>query len=137
MEGLTKLMEKAVMLDEYKRFNFGDNNVVDILHFADDTIILGDGSDQNLWSLKAILRGFELMAGLKVNFGKSNIYGINLFERRLRLSSNFLSCGIGATPFKFLGVMVGDSPRKTGMWKEVIRNIRRRLDKWRGRFLSI
>lgn len=48
MEGLATLMEKVVMLDEYKGFQFGDNNVVDILHFADDTIILGDGSDQNL-----------------------------------------------------------------------------------------
>lgn len=31
---------------------------------------------------------------------------------------------------------MGDSPRKVGIWKEVIRNVRRRLDIWRGRFLS-
>ncbi|XP_058775087.1 uncharacterized protein LOC131649341 [Vicia villosa] len=108
MEGLTSLMEKETELEEYKGFQFGDNNIVDILHFTDDTIILGDGGVQNLWSLKEILRGFELMSGLK-----------------------------SAPSFKFLGVKVGDSVRKVYMWKDVIRYVRRRLEKWRGRLLSI
>ncbi|XP_058750811.1 uncharacterized protein LOC131623820 [Vicia villosa] len=33
--------------------------------------------------------------------------------------------------------MVGDSPRKIVMWKEVVRNVRNRLNEWRGRHLSI
>ncbi|XP_058724719.1 uncharacterized protein LOC131596153 [Vicia villosa] len=130
-------MEKASSLEEYRGFSFGNNNAVDILHFADDTIILGNGDEQNLWCLKAILRGFELMAGLKINFSKINIVGINLCEDYIQMSSTFMSCGIGVTPFKFLGVMVGDSPRKTAMWKEVINDIRRRLNNWRGKFLSV
>ncbi|XP_058733674.1 uncharacterized protein LOC131605319 [Vicia villosa] len=137
IEGLTSLMEKAYSLEDYKGFSFGDNNVVDILHFTNDTIILGDGGKKNLWSLKSILRGFELMAGLKINFSKINIYGINLSDTTLQILSTFMSCEIGVSPFKFLGVMVGDSPRKVAMWKDVIKYIRRRLDKWRGIFLSI
>lgn len=49
----------------------------------------------------------------------------------------FLACGIGSFPFKFLGVMVEDSPRKLKMWKHVVRNVKSRLDKWKGRFISI
>lgn len=91
IEGLTSLMEKASSLEDYKGFSFSDNNVVDILHFADDTIIFGDGDEQNLWSLKSILRRFELMAGLKINFSKSNTYGINLSDTNLQISSTFMS----------------------------------------------
>lgn len=32
---------------------------------------------------------------------------------------------------------MGDSPRKTEMWKHVIKDIRRRLDKWRRIFLLL
>lgn len=137
IEGLTCLMEKASSIDEYRGFSYGDNNEVNNLHFADDIIILGDGDEQNLWTLKSILRGFELMVGLKINFNKSNIYGINLDAVNFQMSSTFLSCGIGSAPFKFLGVTVSDSPRKLNMWKDVVKDIRRRLDNWRGRFLSI
>ncbi|XP_058741746.1 uncharacterized protein LOC131614136 [Vicia villosa] len=124
-------------MEEYRGFQVGDNNIVDILHFANDTIILGNGDIHDLWGLKSILRGFELMSGLKVNFGKSSILGVNLSSRIIAMSSAFLNCVIGVMPFKFLGVMVGGNPRKVGMWKDVLNDVRRRLDKWRGRFLSM
>lgn len=76
-------MENAVEVGEYKGFQFGNNNIIDILHFVDDTIILGEGVNQNMWTLKAMLRGFELMSGLKVNFFKSNIYDINLDDTNM------------------------------------------------------
>jgi hypothetical protein len=38
------------------------------LQYADDTLFIGEASMENLWSLKAILRSFELASGLKVNF---------------------------------------------------------------------
>lgn len=55
MEGLTCLMEKVVDLGYYKGFHYGGNNSVDILQFEEDTIIFGEGDQQNLWSLKTIL----------------------------------------------------------------------------------
>lgn len=39
--------------------------------------------------------------------------------------------------FKFLGVMMVDSPRKEVMWKEVINSLRSILSKGSGKFLSI
>jgi hypothetical protein len=38
------------------------------LQYGDDTLFIGEASMENLWSLKAILRNFELASGLKVNF---------------------------------------------------------------------
>ncbi|XP_058756614.1 uncharacterized protein LOC131629831 [Vicia villosa] len=129
-------VEKAVDLGEFKGFSFGVGESVDILQFTDDTVIIGDGSNDNLWSLKTVLRAFEIMSGLKVNFYKSNIYGVNLSDRMLNMES-FLACGVRYLPFKILGVMVADSPRKEVMWKEVINIMRNRLSIWSSRFLSI
>lgn len=55
----------------------------------------------------------------------------------MNVASTFLSCNIGSLPFNFLGVMVGDNPRRSSVWKEVISNYRRKLASWRGRFLSL
>lgn len=39
------------------------------------------GKECNLWCLKEILRSFKMVLGLMVNFGKSNVVGINIEER--------------------------------------------------------
>ncbi|XP_058786284.1 uncharacterized protein LOC131660936 [Vicia villosa] len=128
MEGLTRLMEKAVETGDFKGFQYGDNNFVDILQFADDTIIFGESDHHNLWSWKTILRGFELMSGLRINFRKSNIYGINLPVATMQQISTFMSCGMGSTPFNFLGVMFYRAPKK--VIKEIISIQRNFL--WKG-----
>lgn len=46
----------------------------------DDIIILAERHTANLWSKKVILRAFEMMSGLRVNFNKSNIYGVNVCD---------------------------------------------------------
>lgn len=33
----------------------------------DDTILIGEDSRKNIWTIKALLRGFELVLGLQVN----------------------------------------------------------------------
>ncbi|XP_058726622.1 uncharacterized protein LOC131597980 [Vicia villosa] len=137
MEELTALIHKVVSQSYFQGFQVNEEETIDILQLADDTIVLGIGSHENQWCLKFILRGFDLMSGLKVNLCKSNLYGINMGEWNLEGASTFLSCNIGKLPFKFLGVMVGDSPRRCGMWKDVISNCRRKLTAWRGRYLSL
>jgi hypothetical protein len=47
-----------------------------------------------VWCIKSILCSFELVSGLKVNFFKSKIYGINVEDSFMRAASNFLSCNI-------------------------------------------
>lgn len=79
------------------------------------------------WGTKAILRGFEILSSLKVNFYKSEIYGIKLCERSMNTSTFFLSFCKYHIPSKFLGVKVEDSPRRFHMWKDVINNVANRL----------
>lgn len=41
---------------------------ISILQFADDTVLMGKGTWNNLWSTKTIFRSFEMVSVLKVNF---------------------------------------------------------------------
>lgn len=52
--------------------------------------------------MKAILRGFELVSGLKVNFSKSNLFGLNLDDPFL-----FVLPPSRFPLIKFLGIPVG------------------------------
>ncbi|XP_058769032.1 uncharacterized mitochondrial protein AtMg01250-like [Vicia villosa] len=137
MEGLTALVKKSVAMGIFKPFLYGDNDSVDILQFADDTILLGEASCDDIWNMKVILRGFELVSGLRINFSKSNIFGVNVGEWYINAALSFLSCKKGAIPFKFLGLIVGDNPRRKKVWLDVVKNIRRRLSSWKGRNISM
>ena len=49
------------------------NEPVNILQHADDTVFVGEASWDNVIVLKAMLRGFEMAYGLKINFPKSHV----------------------------------------------------------------
>jgi hypothetical protein len=109
---------------------------VSMLQYADDTLCIGEATIENLWVLKATLRGFEMASGLKVNFWKSCVLGVNLSQEFLGMASDFLNCRIGRTPFKYLGLPVGASSRKLATWEPMLDSIRCRLNSWRNKFVS-
>lgn len=80
LEGLVGLIKNSIQLDEFQAFKVYENLYFEMLQFIDDTLILGEGCLKNLWSIKAILCGFELVLRLGVNFFKRKIIGINLIE---------------------------------------------------------
>ncbi|PNX59439.1 cysteine-rich receptor-like protein kinase, partial [Trifolium pratense] len=101
-EGLTRMMQKAVGNGIFHGYKISDELLFHTLQFADDTILIGEGNWDNLWSIKIVLRSFELVSGLKVNFFKSKLYGINLDATFLNAASTFLHCGVESIPFRFL-----------------------------------
>jgi hypothetical protein len=138
VEGLGLLMDRSVSLHFYKPFFINNSGVsVSHLQYADDTLFIGDACVENLWCVKAILRWFELMSGLKVNFAKSRLFGVELEESFLHGASNFLNCKIGKLPFIYLGLPVGANPRKESTWDPVIDVLQQRLYSWRNRFVSL
>lgn len=113
-EGLAGLLRKAVSLRKYKGFEVGTSIVeVSILQYADDTIFVGEATWENLWAMKSVLRCFELLSGLKVNFHKSSLISLNVEERFNCAAARFLNCKQGGIPFKYLGLPVGANPRKS------------------------
>jgi hypothetical protein len=128
VEGLSLLMSRAVSLGYFKPFDIKNSGiVVSHLQYADDTLFIGEACVENLWCVKAILRCFELMLGLKINFAKSMIFGVVPDEPFMRVASKFLNCKVGKFPFIYLGLPVGANPRKESTWEPVIEVLQRRL----------
>lgn len=113
------------------RVNLNVNTSVNLLQFADDTVITCDNSWSNLWGLKSILRGFELISGLKINLWKNYLYGIRVEESFLMEASKFFACKTGLLPLKFLGLTIGGKHRRVYFWKLIIDCIKARLSSWK------
>jgi hypothetical protein len=136
-EGLGMLVRRAVEVNRFKPFLVGTEEFpVSILQYADDTLCIGEASVENLWTLKAILRGFEMMSGLKVNFFKSCLVGVNVSDEFMFMATEFLNCRRGSIPFKYLGLPVGGNPRKLDTWEPMLTIIKRKLGTWRNKYVS-
>lgn len=61
---------------------------------------------KNVWATKATLQLFELVSGLKVNFHKSSLIGINTSTEWLEEAAEVLNCHVGGIPFKYLGISI-------------------------------
>ncbi|GKV05101.1 hypothetical protein SLEP1_g17145 [Rubroshorea leprosula] len=136
-EALNELIYKAKELNLYKGVEMGEERLeVTHLQFADDSIFFCDASDLNIKAIKGILRTFELVSGLKVNFFKSALYGINVKAEDISKWAESLNCMVGDIPFKYLGVPVGANPRKFSTWAPIIDCLRLKLSGWKCESLS-
>ncbi|MCH83058.1 LINE-1 reverse transcriptase like, partial [Trifolium medium] len=133
VEGLSGLMTKADSLGFFKGFKLNSDISISHLQYADDTIFIGEACVENLWSLKAILRWFELISGLKVNFSKSSLVGVNVHNSFLEGAASFLHCKVSPLPFTYLGLPVGANPRSKTTWKPVLKAIENRLQSWKNK----
>lgn len=124
-------------LGDFNPFKYGVEEKCIFLQFPDDTIIIGESSSDNLWSLKVLLRGFELVSGLRINFVKSNVFGVNVGDWIMNSGTTFLDCKKGVIPFSFLGIVVGENPRRRKILLKFINNIKSRLSSWKGRNICI
>jgi hypothetical protein len=66
VEGLKGLVHRAVELGLYKGFRINDDLQFNIMQFADDTILVGEGIWENIWCIKSILQSFKFVSGLKL-----------------------------------------------------------------------
>ncbi|XP_022041105.1 uncharacterized mitochondrial protein AtMg01250-like [Helianthus annuus] len=81
MEALSFLLDKAKEEGILKGISTpNDGPSISHLLFANDAIILGDWSSENVLNVVRILRVFHMFSGLKINLSKSNLYGLGVEE---------------------------------------------------------
>jgi hypothetical protein len=132
------MMTRAVSIGFCKPFVVKEGEVqISHLQYAEDTLFIGEACVENLWCVKAILWWFELMSGLKVNFTKSRLFGVNVENDFITIAAKFLNCKLGTIPFVYLGLPVGANPRKEATWKPVIDILQKRLYSWQNRYVSL
>ncbi|KAL5193109.1 putative ribonuclease H protein [Glycine soja] len=121
-------MREAIERKIYTSFSVGRDKVdVNILQYADDTIFFGEATMENIKAIKIILRTFEMVSGLKINFSKSSFGSIGMPDVWKQSAADYLNCSLLATPFVYLGIPIGANPRKSKMWDLIIHKIPRRV----------
>ena len=71
-----------------------------------------------------------------MNFNKSMLVGVNNPNSWLGEATSVLSCKMGKVPFLYLGLPIGDNPRRLSFWDPIVNHIKSRLSYWNNRFLS-
>ena len=70
------LFSKAIELMKVKGFTLGNEEIrITHLQFADDILIFCETDIEEVMNIKRILRYFETMSGLKINYHKSTVSG--------------------------------------------------------------
>ena len=136
-EALNGLVREDVKKNIFRGFPVGSNNVdISILQYADDTIFFGEASMENVKAIKAILRTFALVSGLKINFAKSSFGAIGMSNRWKLDAASCLNCSLLSIPFVYLGIPIGANPRRGQLWDPILKKCERVLAKWKQRHLS-
>ncbi|GJW19195.1 RNA-directed DNA polymerase, eukaryota, reverse transcriptase zinc-binding domain protein [Tanacetum coccineum] len=86
----------------------GSNQVmVSHLQYADDIIFFREWNSENVKALMSILRCFEEVLGLQVNFKNSKLYGLGVSDEELGSMASGMGCDIGEFSFTYLGLPIG------------------------------
>jgi len=106
-DGFSSLMDNAVNQNLFKGFEMMKGGmIISHLQYVDDTLCIGEATINNLWTLKALLRGFKIVSGLKVNFHKSCLLGVNVSPNFMNMESSFINCNLGNFLFMYLGLPI-------------------------------
>lgn len=136
-EGPSIMISKATEMGIYEAAEVRSDKIkISHLQYADDTIFVGSASASNAGIMKLILRNFELLSGLKVNFDKCSVMGVNVDRGRLETMATSLGCVVGDIPFSYLGVRVEICQKSSNEWMGLIQKFRKRLKLWEDRKIS-
>ncbi|XP_016168738.1 uncharacterized protein LOC107611308 [Arachis ipaensis] len=106
------------------------------LQFADDTILFCPPEEETIKNYRRILRCFELMSGLSINFDKSSLIPINCDDQWVQCMSRMLGCKIASLLVKYLGIPLGANPRLVRTWKPIIEKVEEKLSIWKAKILN-
>jgi len=83
-----------------------------------------------------VLYPFEVMSGLKVNFHKSELVGVNVSRSWLLEVAAILNCKVATLPILYLGLPVSGDSRRLTLWDHVASRIKSHLSSWKSIHLS-
>ncbi|CAL5342156.1 unnamed protein product [Camellia sinensis] len=83
-----------------------------------------------------ILRCFEVLSGLKINFHKSLLCGVGLSDDEVNQFTSIFNCRSHKHPFSYLGLPLEANPSRKSTWQPVIEKVKRKLATWKRKVLS-
>jgi len=132
------MMREAAQKNLYRSFLVGKKKEpINILQYADDTVFVGEIAWENVYAVKALLRGFELASGLKINFAKSQFGIIGGGVTWGLEAAHTLNCRQMDYPFHYLGIPIGANLSSQLVWEPLITKFKSKLSKWAQKDISM
>ena len=139
MEAIGKMLDKAVHEGRLSGFNVGvfvgRSLMVSHLLFVDDTLIFCDANIDHMLIFRMVLIWFEVVSGLKVNLGKSELVAVGAVPN-MDLLVAVLCCKQGFLPMKYLGLPLGAKFKDKSIWNPILEKMERKLASWKKLYLS-
>ncbi|GJR19664.1 putative RNA-directed DNA polymerase, eukaryota, reverse transcriptase zinc-binding domain protein [Tanacetum coccineum] len=103
MEELHLSIQKVVKDKRITRASVGENNInISHLFFADDVVFLSEWNAREVDGILHVLNDFHTQSGLKINIGKSNLYGVGTNTQDVRNMARASGCADGSLSFSYL-----------------------------------
>ncbi|XP_026439193.1 uncharacterized protein LOC113337828 [Papaver somniferum] len=135
-EALSYMLKQAQLQGIISGFQVNnEGTLISNLQFAYDTLIFLDANIEQVKNLRIILLSFELLTGLKINFSKSQIFGVG-FDGDLTQFCDILGCYSGILPTIYLGLPLGDKCRGVAKWDNIVDRFIARLAGWKKNILK-
>nr|XP_043619754.1 uncharacterized protein LOC122591558 [Erigeron canadensis] len=137
-EGFSRLINMAAgsgLLNGLKLPNNGP--VISHLLYADDCTFVGEWSVENLHKVARVLRVFFLCSELKINLGKSILFGVGVDNLEVKQAAAMFKCKEGSLPFTYLGLQIGGNMNRVSNWNFLFDIFEKRLTSWKANTLSM
>ena len=139
MEAISRMLDKVVHEGRLSGFNVGASTgralMVSHLLFTDDTLIFCDANIDQMLILHMVLISFEIVSGLKVNLGKSELVAVGAVHN-MDLLVAVLGCKQGSLPMKYLGLPLVPKFKDKSIWNPILEKTERKLAGWKKLYLS-
>ncbi|GJS95704.1 RNA-directed DNA polymerase, eukaryota [Tanacetum coccineum] len=137
METLHLSFKRVIEANLFKGISINASFSISHLFYADDVVFIGEWNSSNIKTVAKVLNCFYLASGLKINFHKSKLMGVGVNSNEVESVANLVGCSTFSSPFKYLGVIVGDNMSRLKPWEDVISKVSNRLSNWKLKTLSI
>lgn len=137
-EALGRMIKKAVNVGMVEGFRVARNSlVISHLQYVDDTLIFCGVEEYQIRNVKDTILCFEVVSGLKVNFFKSELIGLQTEKPLLLKCLEIMGCKIGDLPLSYLGMPLCSVRVTKSLWNPVVEMVERKLSAWKANYLSI
>ena len=85
------------------------NREFKITHYADDTVLLCNGSSHSINSIMGVIKDFGNVSGLKVNCEKSYLFPLGLFTKSIPQHFARHQFPINCGPIPYLGIVISNN----------------------------
>lgn len=115
--------------------NMVNSLTVSHLLFPGDTLNFCDANPDQIIFIHLVFIWFEVVSGLKVNLGKSELVPVGKVCI-IEVLVDTLGCKNGSLPMTYLGLPLGAKFKEKTIWNSIIKKMDRRLAGWKHLYLS-